>query len=137
QDEELIFVAGHPGRTNRLNTVAHLEFLRDVSFPDLLNIIRRREVNLRVYSDKGLENARQAQDELFGYQNSRKARLGGLQGLQTPSIMDAKRKAEKALQEAVAKDPKLKDAAGAWKEVDAALAAWREMYVNYTLYERA
>ncbi len=137
QDEELIFVAGHPGRTNRLNTVAHLEFLRDVSFPDLLNIIRRREVNLRVYADRGLENARQAQDELFGYQNSRKARLGGLLGLQTPSIMDAKRKAEKALQEAVAKDPKLKDAAGAWKEVDAALAAWREMYVNYTLYERA
>ncbi len=137
QDEELIFVAGHPGRTNRLNTVAHLEFLRDVSFPDLLNIIRRREVNLRVYADRGLENARQAQDELFGYQNSRKARLGGLLGLQTPAIMDAKRQAEKALQEAVAKDPKLKDAAGAWKEVDAALAAWREMYVNYTLYERA
>jgi hypothetical protein len=51
--------------------------------------------------------------------------------------MDAKRQAEKALQEAVAKDPKLKEAAGAWKEVDAALAAWREMYVNYTLYERA
>jgi len=137
QNEELIFVAGHPGRTNRLNTVAHLEFLRDVSFPDLLNIIRRREVNLRVYADRGLENARQAQDELFGYQNSRKARLGGLLGLQTPSIMDAKRQAEKALQEAVAKDPKMKDAAGAWKEVDAALATWRELYVNYTLYERA
>jgi hypothetical protein len=51
--------------------------------------------------------------------------------------MNAKRKAEKSLQEAVANDPKLKDVASAWKEVDTALAAWREMYTNYTLYERA
>jgi hypothetical protein len=77
-DEELIFVAGHPGRTDRLNTVAHLEFLRDRVFPQSLNLIRRREVLLRSYSDRGLENARRAQDDLFGYQNSRKARLGGL-----------------------------------------------------------
>ncbi len=137
EDEELIFVAGHPGRTNRLNTVSHLEFLRDVYFPDLLNLIRRREVTLRVYSDRGLENARQAQDELFGYQNSRKARLGGLLGLQTPAIMTAKRQSEQALQQAVAGDPKLKDVAPAWKEVEAALAAWRELYTNHTLYERA
>ncbi len=32
-DEELVFVAGHPGRTDRLNTVAHLDFLRDKVFP--------------------------------------------------------------------------------------------------------
>src|SRR5262249_35061229 len=68
-EEELIFVAGHPGRTDRLNTVAHLEFLRDRVFPQSLNLIRRREVLLKAYSDRGLENARRAQDELFGYQN--------------------------------------------------------------------
>ena len=28
---DLTFVAGHPGRTSRLNTVAHLEYLRDVT----------------------------------------------------------------------------------------------------------
>src|SRR5262249_20746038 len=36
-DEELIFVAGHPGRTDRLNTVSHLVFLRDKVFPRTLN----------------------------------------------------------------------------------------------------
>ncbi len=137
EDEELIFVAGHPGRTDRLNTVAHLEFLRDTVFPNLLNIIRRREVNLQVYSSRGLENARRARDELFGYQNSRKARLGGLAGLQTPAIMDAKRKAEKALREAVDNDPKLKDVRGAWLEVETAIDQWRQVYTDYTLYERA
>jgi hypothetical protein len=137
EDEELIFVAGHPGRTNRLNTVNHLRFLRDVAFPDQLNIIRRREVTLKVFSDGSLENARRANDELFGYQNSRKARLGGLAGLQTPSIMDAKRQAETSLRQAVDSDPKLKELRGAWDEVDAALAEWRKIFVDYTLYERA
>ena len=33
KDGDLVFVAGHPGRTSRLNTVAHLEYLRDVAFP--------------------------------------------------------------------------------------------------------
>src|SRR5688500_7700059 len=32
---DLVFVAGHPGRTSRLFTVAELEYLRDVGFPFL------------------------------------------------------------------------------------------------------
>jgi hypothetical protein len=135
-DDELIFVAGHPGKTDRLNTVAHLEFLRDKVFPLQLNNLRRREVLLRTYSDRGLENARRAQDELFSYQNSRKARLGGLGGLQDPAIMDAKRKAEKSLQQAVAVDPKQRDARGAWDEVATALGDWDRMYTDHELWER-
>src|SRR5687767_10683319 len=98
-EDELVFVAGHPGRTSRLNTVAHLEFLRDRQFPSTLNTLRRREVLLKTYSDESLENARRAEDELFGYQNSRKARLGGLAGLQDPSVMEQKQKDEKALRD--------------------------------------
>ncbi len=135
-DEELIFVAGHPGRTDRLNTVAHLEFLRDRVFPSQLNSLRRREVLLRTYSDRGLENARRAQDELFGYQNSRKARLGGLAGLQDPTIMDSKRRTEAALRQAVNNDPKLRDARDAWSQVEAALGVWAPIYADYELYER-
>ncbi len=135
-DDELVFVAGHPGRTDRLNTVAHLEFLRDRVFPQSLNSIRRREVLLRTYSDRGLENARRAQDELFGYQNSRKARLGGLAGLQDPAIMEAKRKIQRSLRQAVDNDPKLRDSRDAWDQVDAALAAWTQIYADHELYER-
>src|SRR5689334_13004970 len=76
-DGELIFVSGHPGSTSRLNTVAHLEYFRDIQFPERMNTIRRREVMLQTFSQRGLENQRRAKDELFGYQNSRKARLGG------------------------------------------------------------
>ncbi len=135
-DDELIFVAGHPGHTDRLNTVAHLEFLRDRVFPNLLNLIRRREVMLQTYSQRGLENARRARDELFGYQNSRKARLGGLAGLQNPAIMQAKRADERALRQAVDADPKLRGARSAWDQVVVALAAWDPIYTDYSLYER-
>jgi hypothetical protein len=135
-DEELIFVAGHPGKTDRLNTVAHLEFLRDRVFPNTLNTLRRREVLLRTFSERGLENARRAQDDLFSYQNSRKARLGGLAGLQDPAIMGAKRKSEASLRQAVDNDPKLRDARDAWKEVETALGAWEAIYTDYELYER-
>ncbi len=135
-DEELVFVAGHPGRTDRLNTVAHLEFLRDRIFPRSLNALRRREVLLETYSDRGLENARRAQDELFSYQNSRKARLGGLAGLQDPAIMEAKRHSERALRLAVNNDPKLRDTRPAWDEVSTALATWGQILSDYDLYER-
>ena len=32
-DGELVFVSGHPGRTNRQNTVAELKYLRDTGYP--------------------------------------------------------------------------------------------------------
>jgi hypothetical protein len=129
KDGELIFVSGHPGRTSRLYTMEHLEFLRDKVFPLRLDLIRRREVMLKTYSDKGSENARRAQDELFSYQNSRKARLGGLAGLQDPAIMGQKRQQEKALRDAVMANPKLKAEYGdAWEQVSASLKTLREIY---------
>jgi hypothetical protein len=135
-DGELVFVSGNPGRTNRLNTVAHLKFLRDRVMPFSLDVLRRREVMLRNFSDRSRENARRAQDDLFGYQNSRKARLGGLAGLQDPAVMGGKAEAESKLRKAVAADAKLKQSYGnAWKEVDDALSTWGEVYDNWYLLE--
>jgi hypothetical protein len=137
RDGELVFVSGHPGRTDRLNTVAHLEFLRDLIYPRLLDRLFRREVLLSTYSQRSRENARRAQDELFGYQNSRKARLGGLAGLQDPAIMDRKRSEEREFRAAVDRDPKLKAAYGsAWDEVAAALRAWKPIYTQMVLLEQ-
>ena len=73
---DLIFVSGHPGRTDRQDTMAHLEFLRDVATPLILNVLRRREVLLSVYGARSDEDARQAQEELLEIQNGRKAHVG-------------------------------------------------------------
>ncbi len=136
-DGELVFVAGNPGKTDRLDTVKHLEFLRDKSFPASLRTIYRREVLLTSYSQRSLENARKAKDDLFGYQNSRKARIGGLQGLQDPALMAQKQKDEKALRDAVTKDAKLKDYAPAWDEVSKAIDQWDKIYTDWALLEFA
>jgi peptidase S46-like protein len=137
KDGELIFVSGHPGRTNRLDTVAHLEFLRDVVHPFNLNLVRRREVLLKNYSDRSSENARRAEKELFSHQNSRKAFLGMLAGLQDPAIMTKKRAEEKALREKVAADAHLKQSyADTWDQVVATLRAYRDIYLQHALIEQ-
>ncbi len=80
KEGELTFVAGHPGRTSRLFTVAHLEYLRDHSFPLLLAMLHDREAFLLEYGKLGPEQFRQSKEDLFSIQNSRKAREGRPQG---------------------------------------------------------
>jgi len=116
-DGELTFVSGHPGRTNRLATVAELEYTRDIGYPYLIQRLYRMEVLLNAFSARSEENARQAKELLFSVQNSRKARLGGLGGLMDPAVMARKRAEEAKLREAAEKDPKLADAKGAWDKV--------------------
>ncbi len=116
-DAELVFVSGHPGNTDRLNTVAELEYLRDVGYPFILQRLNRLEVMLTVYSGQGEEQERQAKDMLFSVANSRKAREGGLAGLQDPAMMARKKEQEKSLRTAVAKDPALKDIADVWDAI--------------------
>jgi Peptidase S46 len=79
--DELVFVSGHPGRTSRLNTVAHLELARDVQYPAFLNLMRRREVTLKTWGERSAENARRASAELMRIQNSRKLLVGMVTGL--------------------------------------------------------
>jgi hypothetical protein len=134
KEGDLVFVSGNPGHTDRQDTVANLEYLRDLVLPGTLNTLRRREVLLKNYSDRSMENARRAEDELFGIQNSRKAYLGMLAGLQDPAVMDKKRAAEKALRDAVSNDPKLQQAYGdAWDQVAASLHTMVKIRDEYNL----
>ena len=138
-DGELVFVAGHPGRTNRLDTADDLRFKRDKTRPHGLHLIRRREVLLRTYSEEGLENARRAQDELFGYQNGRKAMLGELAGLQDPALMRAKNAEQEKLRKAwSAASAAASGATGGdpWERVRAAIAAHERIYDDHGLLER-
>ncbi len=118
KDNELVFVSGHPGSTSRLNTVAHLEYFRDFGFPLLLKYLQHQRALLQRYSAQGEEQDRRAKEELFGVENSLKARKGGLEGLQDKSIMARKFAAENRLRRAVAADPqKQKTYGDAWDAI--------------------
>jgi hypothetical protein len=136
KENELIFVSGHPGKTDRLNTMTHLEFIRDHVQPMRLNVLRRREVVLRSWAERSTENTRRAQDDLFSIQNSRKARGGMLAGLQDPSLMERKRNAEKELRSAVRKSAELQAKYGdAWEQVASAVSSMGKVYDEYYLLE--
>jgi hypothetical protein len=135
QENDLVFVSGHPGHTDRLNTVSDLEYLRDIGYPFIMQRLNRLEVMLTVYSGRGEEYERKAKDMLFGVANSRKAREGGLAGLQDPSLMARKIEQEKALRAAVAKAPSLKAVAGAWDTIAATQKVRAANIKRYTMFE--
>lgn len=101
---ELVFVTGHPGSTSRLNTVAHLESLRDVSIPLLLRMLETRRDMLKQYMAQGEEQTRRAQNELNSIENSIKVYKGQIGGLRDPRLMARKQKAEDALRASIAAD---------------------------------
>src|SRR5262249_44430337 len=119
-DGELVFVAGNPGSTQRLNTVAQLEFDRDQLLPNELNMIRRRIRVLRDFSKTSAEHERQAASEIFNLENAVKELNGEKNGLDTWRVMENKRKDEEKFKVAVFAKPELKEKYGsAWDEIAA------------------
>ena len=135
KDGELVFVSGHPGRTNRLATLAELDYLRDLGYPFLLQRLNRMEVLLTAFSGRNDENARQARELLFGVQNSRKARVGGLAALLDPQLMARKKEQEKKLRAKAKADDSLKDARDAWDRIVEAQKVRTANIRKYTLLE--
>ena len=135
KDGDLVFVSGHPGRTSRLFTMAELEYVRDVQIPRGLQRLFRMEVALNSYSERGQENARRAKDDLFGVQNSRKARKGGLAGLLDPQLIGKKAASEKTLREKLGARDDLKDTLASYDRIAAAQKVIAENARTYNLIE--
>jgi hypothetical protein len=132
---ELTFVSGHPGRTSRLLTMTELNYLRDVQFPYILQRLHRLEVLLNAWSQRNVENARRAKDELFGVQNSRKARDGALAGLLDPVLMGRKADAEEAFRRTLADHPEFADAEAAYARIETAQREIQQHALRYRLLE--
>jgi hypothetical protein len=125
KDGSLVFVTGNPGSTSRLDTVAHLEELRDTSIPIVIRLLERREAVLKKYMDMGEEQTRQSQNELNSVQNALKVYRGQLKGLKDPALMARKTKEEQAMRKAVAANPEWqKQYGGAWDAIAAAHKAY-------------
>jgi hypothetical protein len=134
---EVVFVAGHPGSTQRLLTVSDLEFLRNITIPQWLMSSVELRGRLIQYSMSGDEARRTAAAALMGIENGIKVYRKRLDALHDDDLFAAKRAEEAALRAAVAVDPALAAAYGsAWDEIAAAnevLASFRD---EYTALER-
>ena len=138
KDGSLVFVTGNPGSTSRLDTVAHLEELRDTSIPIIIRLLERREGVLKKYMALGEEQTRQSQNELNSVQNALKVYRGQLKGLKDPSLMARKTKEEQALRKAVASNPERQKAYGtAWDAIAAAHKAYPSYIRDRRIFEQA
>ncbi len=135
KEGELTFVSGHPGTTRRLLTVPELEYIRDSQFPLQLASLKRREVLLANWSARDTENARRAHDELFGIQNTRKARDGGLAALQDPHFFGTRVAAETAFKQKLAARADGADALAAFDRIAAAQKSVAAIAVRNRLLE--
>ena len=137
KEGDLIFVAGHPGHTDRLNTLASLEFLRDIELPIRLEYLKNKEAFLLEYGHQGAESSRQSKEALFDVQNSRKARIGGYDGLRDQAFMKRKADAEadlrSKLQSSLNKHPAV--GAGTWDRIARAQKVAAEIVKPYLYLE--
>ncbi|MEK7582862.1 MAG: S46 family peptidase [Patescibacteria group bacterium] len=135
KEGELVFVVGHPGRSQRFLTNAALEFYRDLRTPYGFDRFRRQEIMWQQYQFEGIEQYQRAAGPLFFAQNFRKVYDGVSRVLQDPAFIAAKEEQERAFRARVDADPELKQYAGAWSRIEAAEQAFAAMYFQRFMLE--
>jgi hypothetical protein len=138
KEGDLVFVTGHPGSTSRLNTVAHLEDLRDNAIPIIMRLLERREAMLKKYMTLGEEQNRRAQTELNSVQNSLKVYRGHLGGFKGKELMAAKVRNEEMLRKSIAANPERQKMYGdAWDAIAKAHKAYPSYIRERRIYDQA
>ena len=109
-----VFIVGNPGSTSRLQTVAELEFRRDVSDRDVLALLRSRMSVLKDYmeSHPDVAKARDLENQYFELSNSEKAYAGQIRGLEDPVIIARRKDTQERFRKAIAADSSLSERYG-------------------------
>jgi hypothetical protein len=133
---EVTFTAGHPGATNRDDTVTQLKYRRDVVLPRALFDLSELRGLLTEFSTKGAEQQRIANDLLFSTENSLKALKGQFAALLDPVLLPQRTTAEKALRAKIDSRPAWKaDYGDAWDSLGAILDQFRLKRDRYLYLE--
>jgi hypothetical protein len=127
---QLVFVAGHPGSTARLQTRAQLEFDRDLPLP--ITLMRAAELRGRFIQFGTLNpaNHRIVEAPLNSLQNAIKVRRKELDALNDDALLASKTESEEKLRASAnlqGPDP--------WREIESATAHERTLYLQYTFLE--
>ena len=121
REDEPVFIVGNPGSTGRLNTLAQLEYLRDVQYPAALRQYERMLAAWRAAGAVDPAKARLYQNRIYSYQNAHKAVGGYLRGLSDSTLLAKKRAFERDFRGRISREPKLEAKYGtAWNAIAAA-----------------
>jgi hypothetical protein len=102
RDGEPVFVSGHPGGTDRLLTVAELEYQRDVALPERISSLSELRGALAQYQARGPEQRRVSFGLLYTVENSLKVLKGRRSALVDKAFFAQKVGAEQAFRKKLA-----------------------------------
>ena len=126
RDGEPVFVIGNPGRTERLKTVAELEFDRDLQTPATIQFLQNRSAALQAYNATAKSDS--IMNEIFSYDNSLKAYGGQLAGLQDAGLLARKARFERQFKAAANTKNLPADQLKTWEEIAANTAQLRNIF---------
>jgi hypothetical protein len=106
EEGDPVFIVGNPGSTTRLQTVAELEYRRDVSDRFFVDLLRSRMEVLDSFIRSHPEEAeaRDLRNEYFSLSNTEKNIAGQLAGLEDPVILARRRHTQRTFQAALDAD---------------------------------
>lgn len=116
-DNDLVFVSGNPGSTQREKTVAQFMAERDTNLPLIKSVIDRLEVGVAAFSARRPDYALQARQDLFGIRNTRKVIDGRIAGLLDPEFFDLLQQREAKLKARFQQNAKFQSGLNAYERI--------------------
>jgi hypothetical protein len=131
---ELAFVVGNPGSTERRTPWLQLANMRDNVLIPFYGYLSDLRGVLWQYSRAGTQQAKEAQDMLFGIDNTLKVFKGRLQTLTDEGFIARKQKEDAALREWIAADPARRAKYGdPWADLAKAQQRGKALQDRYTM----
>ncbi|WP_243041270.1 S46 family peptidase [Dyella sedimenti] len=133
---ELTFVVGNPGSTQRETPWTSLAYMRDHVLTPNFGYLSESRGQLWQYSRLGDQQTKEAQDALFGTDNSLKVYKGWLETLSDERFIAKKQQEDATLREWIAADAKRRATYGdPWATLDKAQQRGAELRERYTMIE--
>jgi hypothetical protein len=121
-DGDLIFISGHPGSTQRDDTMAQLSMEHEVVEPMVIDYLKNRIAAAQAYATQGPDQAREVGTLIFGLQNSLKVYLGRNESLNDKAVIAKKQANEDDFRRKVDANPEWKrEYGGAWATISSVI----------------
>ncbi len=135
---ETVFVSGHPGSTQRLDTVAELTMAREIVLPEWVERNAEQRGRIIQYGKSGAEARRVADEVLQIIENGLKVQRNRLRALLNEEMFSLKRAQEAELRDAIAASATLSERyGGAFDDIDDAMQTYRDLYLRYNYLENS
>ena len=132
---EPIFTVGNPGGTNRMKSIAQIEYARDITYRNNVFLFDTYYYALEDLKKEEPSRAKELEDLKVDIGNTQKVFATTLKGLQDPYVIAKKKDFQKKLQEAVWSDSELKEKYGkVWENIENTRAEMRKVAPKLSAY---